>query len=124
MTIRGKLRPELRALAPTGLRRMGSNPHANGGVLLKDLRLPDFRQYARAGCVARRGIGEATRVLGAFLRDVMKLNQEARNFRVFGPDETASNRLDALFEATSRELMARFSLATIISRTTAACSKC
>ena len=85
---------------------MGANPHANGGVLLKDLRLPDFRQYATE--VPKPGvvIAEATRVLGRFLRDVVRLNQDQRNFRVFGPDETASNRLDALFEATERTWMA------------------
>ena len=103
----GRLIPELRELAPTGLRRMGANPHANGGLLLKDLRLPDFRTYAvnvpKPGAV----IGEATRVLGQFLRDVMKLNMASRNFRVMGPDETASNRLDALFEVTDRDWMAR-----------------
>lgn len=98
----GKLRPELAELAPKGNRRMGSNPHANGGMLLRDLRLPDFRQYAvemkRPGTV----VVESAKVLGTFLRDVMKLNFENRNFRVFGPDETASNRLGALFEATNR----------------------
>lgn len=94
--------PHIKALAPKGPRRMGANAHANGGLLLKDLRLPDFRDYAvdvpKPGAVH----GEATRVMGRFLRDVMRLNQEARNFRVVGPDETASNRLDALFEVTSR----------------------
>ncbi|HSW52714.1 MAG TPA: phosphoketolase family protein, partial [Sulfuricaulis sp.] len=89
----GALRPELAALAPRALRRMGANPHANGGLLLKDLRLPDFRDYAVA--VPRPGAveAEATRVMGVLLRDVMKINNERRNFRVFGPDETASNRL-------------------------------
>jgi xylulose-5-phosphate/fructose-6-phosphate phosphoketolase len=85
---------------------MGANPHANGGVLIKDLRMPDFREYAvdvpQPGVV----IAEATRVLGSFLRDVMKLNEKQRNFRVFGPDETASNRLSALFEVTDRAWMA------------------
>jgi xylulose-5-phosphate/fructose-6-phosphate phosphoketolase len=102
----GRLRDEVAALAPTGDRRMGANPHANGGVLLKDLRLPDFRPYATE--VPKPGvvIAEATRVLGRFLRDVVKLNQDQRNFRLFGPDETASNRLDALFEATERTWMA------------------
>jgi xylulose-5-phosphate/fructose-6-phosphate phosphoketolase len=102
----GRLRDEVAALAPTGDRRMGANPHANGGVVLKDLRLPDFRQYATE--VPKPGvvIAEATRVLGRFLRDVVKLNQDQRNFRLFGPDETASNRLDALFEATERTWMA------------------
>jgi xylulose-5-phosphate/fructose-6-phosphate phosphoketolase len=98
----GRLIPELRELAPRGQRRMGANPHANGGVLLKDLRLPDFRDYAvdvpRPGHVT----GEATRVLGEFLRDVMRRNLDHSNFRVFGPDETASNRLGALFEVTDK----------------------
>ena len=98
----GRLIPELRELAPRGERRMGANPHANGGVLLKDLRLPDFRDYAvdvpRPGHVT----GEATRVLGEFLRDVMRRNLDHSNFRVFGPDETASNRLGALFEVTDK----------------------
>jgi xylulose-5-phosphate/fructose-6-phosphate phosphoketolase len=96
----------LRALPPSGNRRMGANPHSNGGALLKDLRLPDFRDYAVE--VARPGAAasEAMRVLGTWLRDVMRLNQGARNFRVVGPDETASNRLGALFEATERAWMA------------------
>lgn len=98
----GSLRSELKELAPKGHRRMGANPHANGGLLLKELRLPDYRKYAvnvpRPGTVE----AEATRVMGRFLRDVMKLNAEDRNFRVMGPDETASNRLDALFEVTDR----------------------
>jgi xylulose-5-phosphate/fructose-6-phosphate phosphoketolase len=98
----GRLLPELRELAPRGERRMGANPHANGGVLLKDLRLPDFRDYAvdvpRPGQVT----GEATRALGEFLRDVMRRNRDHANFRVFGPDETASNRLGALFEVTDK----------------------
>ncbi len=98
----GKLIPELAELAPKGERRMGANPHANGGILLRDLIMPDFRNYAVA--VPRPGAveAEATRVMGAFLRDVIKLNQGQRNFRVFGPDETASNRLTSLFEATNR----------------------
>jgi xylulose-5-phosphate/fructose-6-phosphate phosphoketolase len=98
--------PDIRALAPRGPRRMGANPHANGGLLLKDLRLPDFRDYAVDVPRPGAALGEATRVMGRFLRDVMRLNQEARNFRVVGPDETASNRLDALFEVTSRAWMA------------------
>jgi xylulose-5-phosphate/fructose-6-phosphate phosphoketolase len=102
----GRLRAELAALAPTGARRMGANPHANGGLLLQDLRLPDFRQYATEVRKPGGVVAEATRVLGRFLRDVVKLNQDQRNFRVFGPDETASNRLDALFEATQRVWMA------------------
>jgi xylulose-5-phosphate/fructose-6-phosphate phosphoketolase len=99
---KGALIPDLAELAPKGERRMGANPNANGGVLLKDLRLPDFREYAvevpKPGTVT----AEATRVLGKMLRDVMKMNMESRNFRVFGPDETSSNRLDALFEVTDR----------------------
>ena len=101
----GRLIPELAELAPKGDRRMGSNPHANGGLLLKDLLMPDFRKYAVA--INKRGTEfvESTRVLGTFLRDVMKLNKDSRNFRVFGPDETASNRLDALYEVTGKTWM-------------------
>ncbi|MFZ5590004.1 MAG: phosphoketolase family protein [Pseudomonadota bacterium] len=102
----GALKPELAALAPKGLRRMGANPHANGGLLLRDLTLPDFRDYAVAVPNPGGAVAEATRVMGVFLRDVMKLNADARNFRVMGPDETASNRLDALFEVTGRAWMA------------------
>ncbi|MHB1380683.1 MAG: phosphoketolase family protein [Thermoleophilia bacterium] len=98
----GALKPELAALAPAGDRRMGANPHANGGILLKELELPDFRKYSLEVQKPGHATGEATRVMGAMLRDVMKLNMEARNFRVFGPDETASNRLDALFDVTDR----------------------
>ena len=98
----GKLIPELAELAPKGARRMGSNPHANGGLLLKDLVMPDFRNYAVS--VTKPGVqsAESTKVLGTFLRDVMKLNEASGNFRVFGPDETASNRLDALYEVTDK----------------------
>ncbi|HXR15885.1 MAG TPA: phosphoketolase family protein [Terriglobales bacterium] len=101
----GKLVAELAELAPKGDRRMGANPHANGGLLLRDLAMPDFRQYAVS--VAKPGIeiAEATRVLGGFLRDVMKLNADSKNFRVFGPDETASNRLEALYETTDKIFM-------------------
>lgn len=101
----GTLLAELRALAPTGQRRIGDNPHANGGVLLRDLRLPNFRDYAID--VAQPGAieAEATRVMGAFLRDVMKDNHEQKNFRIFGPDETSSNRWDDIFSATSRVWM-------------------
>ncbi len=98
----GTLREELAALAPEGERRMGANPHANGGVLLKDLIMPGFRDYALEVTEPGRSTGEATRVMGRLLRDVMKLNRDAGNFRVFGPDETASNRLGALFEVTNR----------------------
>jgi xylulose-5-phosphate/fructose-6-phosphate phosphoketolase len=102
----GALRPELKALAPEGDRRMGANPHANGGLLLKELRLPDFRDYAVEAASPGAVTAEATRVMGTFLRDVMKLNLGPRNFRVFGPDETASNRLGALFDVTDRAWMA------------------
>jgi xylulose-5-phosphate/fructose-6-phosphate phosphoketolase len=101
----GKLIPELAELAPEGDRRMGANPHANGGLLLKDLVMPDFRAYATPVTKPGTETAESTRILGAFLRDVMKLNQGAKNFRVFGPDETASNRLDPLFQATGKEWM-------------------
>jgi len=98
----GRLIAELAALAPRGERRMGANPHANGGRLLRDLRLPDFRDYAvkvtRPGAVH----AESTRMQGQFIRDVLKLNADARNFRVFSPDETASNRWGAVFEVTKR----------------------
>lgn len=98
----GQLIPELAELAPKGERRMGANPHANGGLLLKNLRMPDFREYAvevpKPGTVH----AGATRVLGKFIRDVMKLNLESKNFRIFGPDETTSNRLDAVFDVTDR----------------------
>ena len=104
--VRGALRPELAALAPKGTRRMGANPHANGGLLLRDLRLPDFRDYAVGVPQPGQALAEPTRIMGRFLRDVMKLNMEARNFRVVGPDETASNRLGALFEVTDRAWMA------------------
>ncbi len=98
----GALLPELAALAPTGPRRMGANPHANGGLLLHDLALPDFRSYGMRVTTPGTEVGEATRVLGRMLRDVMDLNATAANFRVMGPDETSSNRLDALFEVTGR----------------------
>src|SRR5437899_3859141 len=103
----GKLIPELAELAPKGARRMGSNPHANGGLLLNDLVMPDFRNDAVS--VTKPGVqsAESTKVLGTFLRDVMKLNEASRNFRVFGPDETASNRLDALYEVTDKVWMER-----------------
>ena len=102
----GRLRPELAELAPTGARRMGANPHANGGLLLRDLKLPDFRAYAVNVPKPAQSIAEATRVLGGFLRDTLKLNEKERNFRVFGPDETASNRLTPVFEATDRTWLA------------------
>jgi xylulose-5-phosphate/fructose-6-phosphate phosphoketolase len=100
----GRLKPELAGLAPRGERRMGANLHANGGKLLRDLRLPDFRSY-RLDVPAPGGVtGESTRTMGNFLRDVMRSNTD--NFRVFGPDETSSNRLGALFEVTDRAWMA------------------
>ena len=103
---RGRLLPELAALAPQGMRRMGANPHANGGMLLRDLRLPDYRDYAvDVPEPGTGGIGD-THVLGRFLRDVATLNDAQRNFRVFGPDETLSNGLEALFEATQRQWQA------------------
>ena len=100
---KGQLRPELAELAPEGNRRMGANPHANGGILLRDLRMPDFRDYAvDVPTPGIKGIGD-TRVLAPFLRDVAKLNAERRNFRIFGPDETISNGLAAVFETTNRQ---------------------
>lgn len=98
----GTFRAELAELAPKGTRRMGSNPHANGGLLLRDLRMPDFREYAVTVSTPGVNEAEATRVMGKFLRDVMKLNMGSKNFRIMGPDETTSNRLDALFEVTER----------------------
>jgi xylulose-5-phosphate/fructose-6-phosphate phosphoketolase len=96
----GALHAELAALAPEGERRMGSNPHANGGLLLRDLELPDFCDYAVEVPAPAASISEPTRVLGAFLRDVIRMNPES--FRIMGPDETASNRLTAVFEVTNR----------------------
>ena len=99
----GRLKEEIAALAPAGARRMGANPHANGGLLLRDLHMPDFRAYAvdvsRPGAP---GIGD-THVLGKFIRDVIALNESTRNFRLFGPDETLSNGLEAVFEKTARQ---------------------
>jgi xylulose-5-phosphate/fructose-6-phosphate phosphoketolase len=103
---KGRLLAELAALAPRGARRMGANPHANGGALLRDLRMPEFREYA-VKVPDHGGVSaEDTRVLGTFLRDVIKLNQAPRTFRLFGPDETNSNRLNAVFEATDRQWVA------------------
>ncbi len=104
-TENGHLIPELSSLPPKGLRRMGANPHANGGLLLRDLRLPDFCDYAVEVKQPGTTIAEATKVMGYFLRDVMKSNEINKNFRVMGPDETASNRLDALFEVTNRQFL-------------------
>jgi xylulose-5-phosphate/fructose-6-phosphate phosphoketolase len=100
---KGVLLPELAELAPKGDRRMGANPHANGGLLLRDLHLPNFRNYAVTVPVPGAVDGQDTLVLGKFLRDVVKLNQEQRNFRIFGPDETLSNLLGAVFEVTNRQ---------------------
>lgn len=99
----GSLLPELAELAPKGERRMGANPHANGGLLLHDLNMPDFRKFAVE--VPSPGSVDAadTHELGEFLREVVALNQEQRNFRIFGPDETLSNRLNAVFEVTNRQ---------------------
>jgi xylulose-5-phosphate/fructose-6-phosphate phosphoketolase len=102
----GRLIPELATLAPEGNRRMSASPHANGGLLLQDLRLPDIHDYAVAVPQPGAVEAEATRVMGTLLRDVMRRNLDARNFRVVGPDETASNRLDALFEVTNRTWVA------------------
>jgi xylulose-5-phosphate/fructose-6-phosphate phosphoketolase len=99
----GALVAELAELAPKGSRRMGANPHANGGILLRDLSMPDFRDYAVDVPKPGRVYAEATRVMGKLLRDVMKRNLDSRNFRVVGPDETVSNRLDALLEVTDRD---------------------
>jgi xylulose-5-phosphate/fructose-6-phosphate phosphoketolase len=99
----GRFKSEFAELAPTGQRRMGANPHANGGLLLHDLRMPDFREYAISVPSPGSVEAEDTRAVGLFLRDVIKFNQDQRNFRIFGPDETASNRLQAVFEATERQ---------------------
>jgi xylulose-5-phosphate/fructose-6-phosphate phosphoketolase len=102
---KGRLVPELQALAPQGARRMGANPHANGGLLKRELKLPDYHDYAVDVPSPGATVAEATHELGKFLRDVIKLNAEAKNFRIMGPDETSSNRLDAVFEATERVWM-------------------
>ena len=99
----GRLMPELAELAPKGDRRMGANPHANGGILLRDLRMPDFHVHAVNVPSPGAVDGQDTLVLGKFLRDVAKLNQDQRNFRIFGPDETLSNLLGAVFEVTNRQ---------------------
>jgi xylulose-5-phosphate/fructose-6-phosphate phosphoketolase len=103
----GRLMPELAELAPKGERRMGANPHTNGGLLLRDLHMPDFRAHALEVPAPGAVEGQDTLVLGRFLRDVVALNQERRNFRIFGPDETLSNLLGAVFEATDRQWDAR-----------------
>ncbi|PFG42279.1 xylulose-5-phosphate/fructose-6-phosphate phosphoketolase [Isoptericola jiangsuensis] len=102
----GALRPEIAGLAPEGALRMSDNPHANGGLLLKDLRLPDFREYGVDVPAPGGAVAEATRVLGQWLTDVVRLNPD--NFRIFGPDETASNRLQAVYEVTDKQWNAEF----------------
>jgi xylulose-5-phosphate/fructose-6-phosphate phosphoketolase len=102
----GRFRAEFAELSPKGTRRMGANPHANGGVLLRALRMPDFRTYAVNVPSPGSTDAEATRVMGTFLRDVMKKNLDSRNFRIFGPDEVASNRWGSVFEVTDRVWMA------------------
>lgn len=102
----GALLPQLQALAPQGLHRMGASPYANGGQLLKNLKLPDYRDYAVDAKQPGHNFAESTRVMGVFLRDVMQKNAGQKNFRVVGPDETASNRLSALFEVTNRTWIA------------------
>ncbi len=99
----GRLLPELKELAPKGVKRMGANPHANGGILLRELRMPDFRHYAIDVPSPGKVMNEDARTLGKFLRDVVKHNDDQKNFRVFGPDETASNRLTAIFDATNKQ---------------------
>ena len=101
----GRLVPELTELAPKGDRRMSANPHANGGLLLRDLQLPDFREYALPVPAPGERMAESTRALGAFLRDVFVLNAQTKNFRLFGPDETESNRLTTVYEATAKVFM-------------------
>ncbi|HKI97853.1 MAG TPA: phosphoketolase family protein [bacterium] len=102
----GRLKPELAALAPEGTRRMSANPHTNGGTLLRELRLPDFREFAVKVPKPGTVVAESTRVMGDFLSRTMKLNDDQHNFRLFGPDETASNRLGAVLDVTSRTWMA------------------
>ncbi len=104
---KGRLMPELADLAPKGDRRMGANPHANGGLLLRDLRMPDFRSHAVHVPLPGAVDGQDTLVLGGFLREVARLNHEPRNFRIFGPDETLSNLLGSVFEVTNRQWDAR-----------------
>jgi xylulose-5-phosphate/fructose-6-phosphate phosphoketolase len=101
----GRLIPDLQALAPVGNRRMGANPHANGGTLKRKLKLPDYRAFAVEVPSAGARMAESTRIMGGFLRDVIRLNAEAKIFRLMGPDETSSNRLDDVFEATDRVWM-------------------
>lgn len=98
----GRLRAELADLAAKGTKRMGANPHANGGALLRELTLPDFKQFAVAVPSPGAAVAESTRVQGKYLRDVMKLNLDAKNFRLFSPDELASNRWQDVLEVTNR----------------------
>src|SRR5438045_6930048 len=105
-TANGRFKQELAELAPKGERRMSANPHANGGLLLRDLRLPDFRKYAVEAKKPGATNAEATRAMGKFLRDVMKLNLESKNFRLFSPDENNSNRWQDALEVTNRAWMA------------------
>jgi xylulose-5-phosphate/fructose-6-phosphate phosphoketolase len=103
----GKLKPELAELTPVGTRRMGANPHANGGLLLKDLRMPDFKDYAVDVPSPGSVVASDTQTLSDFLESILLLNKEARNFRIFGPDETLSNRLSTVFDVTKRQWNAR-----------------
>ena len=102
----GRFKPELAELPPKGERRMSANPHANGGLLLSDLRMPDFRDYAVKVTKPGAVDAESTRVMGKFLRDTMKLNMDSRNFRLFSPDENNSNRWQDVLEVTNRAWMA------------------
>src|SRR5258708_13730326 len=103
----GRPRQELLGLVPRGDRRLGASPHANGGVLLRDLVMPDFRDYAVPVAVPGARMSEPTRVLGGMLRDVMQLNRPPPNFPLFAPDETESNRLNAVLEVTGKDWQAR-----------------
>src|SRR5688500_10733561 len=103
----GRPRPQTVALVPAGSRRMGANPHANGGILLRDLELPDWRHYGVEMKERGAEVTEPTRLLGTFLRDVIRANEAYRNFRVFGPDETESNRLGAVYEVTAKQWQGR-----------------
>ena len=105
---KGRLIPELAELAPKGDARMGANPHANGGLLLKDLRLPDFREYGVKEVDPGKTKAQDMIELGAYIRDIFKLNKENKNFRIFGPDESMSNRLYHVFEEQNRSWMLRW----------------
>jgi hypothetical protein len=107
----GRLRTELAELAPRGARRMSANPHTNGGLLLRELRLPNFRDYAVDVTAPGAVDAESTRVMGGFLRDVMKLNMDSRNFRLFSPDESNSNRWQDVLEVTNRAWVAEAAIA-------------